>query len=60
MSLIRCVMSNKKKGRSKLMLIFIFWFEEDLISLYNEYKIEAKSVSDKKGKSKAMRKTITT
>ena len=47
MSLIRSVMSNKKKGRSKLILIFIVWFEEDLISLYNEYNIEAKSVSDK-------------
>ena len=56
MSLIRSVMSNKKKGRSKLILIFLFWFEEDLISLYNEYKIEVKSVSDKKDKSKAMRK----
>ena len=60
MSLIRSVMSNKKKGRSKLILIFLFWFEEDLISLYNEYKIEAKSFSDKKDKSKSMRKTITT
>ena len=33
MSLIRSVISNKKKGRSKLILIFLFWFEEDLISL---------------------------
>ena len=49
-------MSNKKKGRPKLILIFLFWFEEDLISLYNEFKLEAKSVSDKKEKSKAMRK----
>ena len=55
MSLIRSVMSNKSKGRPKLILIFIFWFEEDLISLYNEYKIEAKSFSDKNNKSKAMR-----
>ena len=40
-SLIDNVMSYKKKGRPKLILIFLFWFEEDLISLYNEYKIEA-------------------
>ena len=60
MSLICSVISNKKKGRFKLILIFLFWFEEDLISLYNAYKIEAKSVSDKKDQSKAMRKTITT
>ena len=52
MSLIRSVMPNKKKGRPKLILIFPFWFEEDLISLYNEYKTEAKSVSDKNKKSK--------
>ena len=60
MSLICSVMSNKQKGRPKLILIFLFWFEEDLISLYNEYKIEAKSVTDKKVKSNAMRKTFTT
>ena len=53
-------MSNKKKGRPKLILIFIFWSEEDLISLYNEYNIEAKSVSDKNNKLKAMRKSIKT
>ena len=47
-SLIENVMSNKKKGRSKLIQIFLFWFEEDLISMYNEYKIEARSVSDNK------------
>ena len=56
MSLIRSVMPNKNKGRSKLIIIFLFWFEEDLISLYNEYKIEVKYVSDKKDKSKSMRK----
>ena len=59
-SLIDNVMSNKKKGRPKLILIFLFWFEEYLISLYNEYNIEAKYVSDKNKKSKAIRKTITT
>ena len=37
-------------------MIYIFWFEEDLISLYNEYKIEAKYVSDQNSKSKSMRK----
>ena len=41
-----------------MILIFLFWFEEDLISLYNEFKLEAKSVSDKKDKSKAMRKNF--
>ena len=51
------VMSNKKKGRPKLILIFLFWFEEYLISLYNEYKIEANSVSDKNNKSNSMRQT---
>ena len=56
MSLICSVMFNKKKGISKLILINIFSFEEDLISLYNEYNIEVKYVSDKKDKSKAMRK----
>ena len=60
MSLIYSVMSNKKKGRPKLILIFIFWFEEDLISLYNEYNIEAKFFSDKNNKSNSMRKIITT
>ena len=55
MSLICSVMSNKKKGRSKLILIFIVWFEEDLISLYNECKIGAKYVSDKNNKSNSMR-----
>ena len=55
MSLIYSVMSKINKGRPKLILIFLFWFEEDLISLYNDYKIEAKSVSDKNNKSKSMR-----
>ena len=54
-SLIDNVMSNKKKGRPKLIQIFLFWFEENLISLYNEYKIEAKYVSDKNNKSNSMR-----
>ena len=60
MSLIYCVMSKRKKGRPKLILIFLFWFEEDAISLYNEFNLENKSVADNKGKSKATRKTFTT
>ena len=59
-SLIDNVMSNKKKGRPKLIMVFLFWFEKDLISPYNEYKIEAKSVSDKNNKSNSMIKIITT
>ena len=35
--------------------IFLFWFEEDLISLYNESKIEAQSDSDKKTITKSVR-----
>ena len=54
-SLIENVMPNKKKGRPKLIQILLFWFEEDLISLYNEYEIEAKSVSDKNNKSNSTR-----
>ena len=60
MSLIRSVMLIEKKGRSNMIIIFLFWFEEDLISLYNEYKLEAKSVYDKKDKSKVVRKTFST
>ena len=36
MSLIRSVTPNKNKGRPKLFLIFLLWFEEDLIYMYNE------------------------
>ena len=50
MSLIYSVMSNRKKGRPKLILIFLFWFEEDVISLYNEFKLEKRSVTEKKEK----------
>ena len=38
-SLIHSVISNKKKERSNFILIFLFWFEEDFISLYNEFKL---------------------
>ena len=34
MSLITSVVSNRQSGRPKLIQIFIFWFEEDVISLY--------------------------
>ena len=50
MSLIYSVMSNRKKWRPKLILIFLFWFEEDIISLYNEFKLEKISVTEKKEK----------
>ena len=50
MSLIYSAMSDRKKGRPKLILIFIFWFEEDIISLYNEFKLEKISVTEKKEK----------
>ena len=33
MSLIYSVISNRRKGRSKLIMIFLFWFEKDLIYL---------------------------
>ena len=45
MSLISSVISNRKKGRPKLILIFLFWFEEYVISLYNEFKLEKRSVT---------------
>ena len=48
MSLIYSVMSNCKKGRTKLIMMFLFWFEEDVISLYNEFKLENRSVTEKK------------
>ena len=58
MSLITSVMSNRKKWRPKLMQIFIFWFEEYLISLYNEFKLENISVTEKKEKSNTTRKNF--
>ena len=54
-SLIENVISNKNKGRSKLMQIFLFWFEEDLLSLYHESKIEGQSDSGKKTITKNVR-----
>ena len=41
-----------------MILIFLFWFEEDVISLYNEFNIEKRYVTEKKEKSNAMRKNF--
>ena len=41
-----------------MILILPFWFENDLISLYNEFKPEARYVYEKKHKSKATRKNF--
>ena len=43
MSLIKIVNSNLQFGRPKLMQIFIFWYEEDVITLLDESKIEWKT-----------------
>ena len=48
MSLITIVNSNCQLGGPKLIQIFIFWFEEDVISFYNEFKIERKTYSEKR------------
>ena len=50
MSLISSVISNRQSGRPKLIMIFLFWFEEDVISLYNEFKLEKISVTEMKEK----------
>ena len=39
-SLIKIVNSNCQLGRPKLMQIFIFWLEEYVICLYDEFKLE--------------------
>ena len=52
------VNSNRQQGRPKLIQIFIFLFEEDVISLYNEFKFEQKLDSKKKEKSKLVKKNI--
>ena len=48
MSLITSVISNIQSRRPKLIQIFLFWFEEYVISLYNEFKLERISGSEKK------------
>ena len=50
MSLISSVMSNRQSGRPKLIQIFHFWFEEDVISLYNEFNLKKIFVTEKKEK----------
>ena len=50
MSLISSLMSNGQLGITKLIMIFLFWFEEDIISMYNEFKLEKRSVTEKKEK----------
>ena len=50
MSLITTVISNCQLGRQKLVQIFSFWFEEDVISLYNEFRHEKKTDYEKMNK----------
>ena len=60
MSLITSAISNRRSRRAKLIQIFLFWFEEDIISLYNEFKLERRSGSEKKEKSYIVKKMFTT
>ena len=48
MSLITYVNSNRQLGRPKLIQIFLFWFEKDVIYLYNEFMLEQKKYSENK------------
>ena len=59
MSLITTVNSNHQLGRPKLIKIFLFWFKEYIISLYDEFNIERKSDSEIK-KIKSNQKMIKT
>ena len=47
MSLIKIVDLNHELGRPDLEQIFGFWFEEYVIFLYNEFKPERKTYSEK-------------
>ena len=47
-SLITIVKSNFQLWRPKLIQIFLFWFEEYVISLYDEFKLESKTDYGKK------------
>ena len=38
MSLLKMVNSIRLLGRQKLVQVFIFWFEEDVLSLCNNFK----------------------
>ena len=60
MSLIIILGSDSQLGRPKLIKIFIFWFEEDDISLYNEFKLEKTCDSEKKEKSNLEKKMFRT
>ena len=48
MSPIKIVNSNHQLGIHKLMQIFLLWFEENEISVYDEIKSEWKTDSEKK------------
>ena len=48
MSFIKILNSNHQLGRANLIEIFLFWFEEDVISLYDDFKLEQKTDSEKK------------
>ena len=41
-----------------MILIFIFYFEEDFISMYNKFKLEKRSVTERKEKPNATRKNF--
>ena len=58
MSLIIILGADSQLGRPKLVKIFIFWFEEDVIYLYNEFKLERTSDSEKKEKSNLEKKDV--
>ena len=60
MSLITSVISNCQTGKPKLNQIFIFWFEEDVIPLHNEFKLEQISGSENKKKSYLVKKMFRT
>ena len=60
MSLIRNVSSNYQLGRPKLIQIFLFWFEEDFIYLYNKFNLERISDSENKEKSNIVEKIFRT
>ena len=48
MSLVTIVNSSLQLGRPKIIQIFPFCFEEYIISLYNEFKLEREKKSEKK------------
>ena len=60
MSLIKTLHSFRQFGRPKLIQMILFWFEEYVISLYNEFKLEQKSYDENKEKSNLVKKTFKT